>query len=104
MNSIKDSAQAYEPKRMKNIADLEAVSVEQEIKTEVRKEGTDDAYEVSFMVLPDKETGKLEEYRVPNTVLEQLKEVLEVKPDMKTFRVTKKGENLNTKYTVVQLE
>ena len=104
MPSIKDTAQAYEPKRMKNIADLEVVSIEQEIKSEVRKEGTDDAYEVSFMVLPDAETGKLEEYRVPNTVLEQLKAILKVKPDMKTFTVGKEGSNLNTKYTVVQLE
>jgi len=104
MPSIKEQAQVYEPKRMKNIADLEVVSVEQEIKSEVKKEGTEDAYEVSFMVLPDMDTGKLEEYRVPNSVLEQLKEILEVKPDLKTFKVTKKGDSLNTKYTVVQLE
>ncbi len=104
MNSIKDEAQAYEPKKMKNIIDLEAISVEQEIKKEVKKEGTDDAYEVSYLVLPNKETGALEEYRVPNSVLEGLKSILKVKPDLKTFTVEKEGEGMKSKYTVVQLE
>ncbi len=106
MTSIIDAAKAYEPQRTKNIADLEAVSTMQEIKTEVRttkkkdKDGNEyeEEYKVSFVVVEG------EEYRVPNTVLEQLQTIVESKPDLKTFKVDKKGEGLNTKYTVVQLE
>ena len=106
MTNIKDAAKAYEPQRVKNIADLEAVSVEQEIKSEVRlatkkqQDGTDaeEEYKISFVVVNG------EEYRVPNSVLEQLQTILASKPDMRTFKVIKAGEGLNTKYTVVQLE
>lgn len=106
MSSIFEAAKAYEPQRSKNIADLEIVSTMQEIKTEVRTAKKkdnhgiehDEEYKVSFVVVEG------EEYRVPNTVLEQLQTIAESKPDLKTFKVDKKGEGLNTKYTVVQLE
>ena len=98
MTSIGEEAQAYEPQRMKNIADLEVVSVEQEIKKDARKDQANEEYSVSFVVMGN------EEYRVPNSVLEQLKTMIKEKPDMKTFKVTKKGEGLNTSYQVVPLE
>ena len=106
MTNIKDAAQAYTPQRTKNIADLEAVSIEQEIKSDVRKttktqsDGSEaeEEYKISFVVVNG------EEYRVPPSVLEQLQTILASKPDLKTFKVIKAGENLNTKYTVVQLE
>lgn len=98
MASIKEDAQAYEPKQTKNIADLEAVSVEQEIKVEVRKNSSNEEYTIAFITLSG------EEYRVPNSVREQLKEILNEKPDMKTFKVNKTGEGLKTTYTVIPLE
>ena len=103
MTQIGEHAKAYEPKQMKNIADLEVVSIVQELKQEVRQDADKEDYEVKFMVFPDAE-GKPEEYRVPNSVLTQLKTFLKEKPDMKTFKVVKEGENLNTKYTVVPLD
>ena len=98
MPTIKQKAQAYEPTKTRNITELEAVSVEQEIKKEVRKNKDDEEYTISFVVVDN------EEYRVPNSVLEQLQTILEEKPDLKTFKVTKKGEGINTSYTVIQLE
>ena len=98
MASLKETAQEYKPQQTKNIAEVEAVSVEQEIKKEVRKNKDNEDYTISFIVLNG------EEYRVPNSVLEQLQAILKEKPDMKTFKVTKAGEGLNTKYTVIQLE
>ncbi|KKN12893.1 hypothetical protein LCGC14_1011890 [marine sediment metagenome] len=103
MTTIGEHAQAYEPKRMKNIADLEVVSVSQEIKTEVRKDKDNADYEVAFINLPNEE-GKIEEYRVPNSVAEQLKTMMAEKPEMTSFKVTKKGEGLNTTYQVVPLD
>jgi len=99
MASLKEGAQGYEPSKTKNIAELEAVSVEQEFfLNEKRKNSKDEEYLMSYIVVGG------EEYRVPNSVLEQLKVILEAKPDLKTFKVTKKGELLKTSYTVIQLE
>ena len=98
MTTLKEYATSYEPKRTKNIAELEAVSVSNEIKTEVRKNKEGDEYSISYIV------SLGEEYRVPNSVIEQLQTLLLEKPDMKTFKVKKKGEGLNTSYTVIPLE
>jgi hypothetical protein len=98
MTTLKEEAQAYEPTHTKNIAELECVSVEQEIKKEVRKNKSGEEYSLSYINV----TGT--EYRVPSSVVEQLQTILKVKPDLKTFKVEKKGEGLNTTYTVVQLE
>ncbi len=98
MTSLKDEATAYSPTHTKNIVDLEAVSISQEIKREVRQNKDGEDYTIAFIVVNG------EEYRVPNSVLEQLQTILLDKPDMKTFKVVKKGEGLNTSYTVITLE
>lgn len=97
MPTIGEQAKEYEPQRMKNIADLEVVSVKQEFKKETRKDTHDEEYTVAFIVVDGNE------YRVPNSVLEQLKTFIEEKPLMEQFKVTKKGEGLNTSYQVVPL-
>lgn len=98
MASLKEEAEAYSPQHTKNIAELEAVSVEQEIKRETRKNKEGEDYSLAFVNVAG------EEYRVPNSVLEQLQTILKEKPEMKTFKVTRKGEGLNTSYTVIPLE
>ena len=98
MTSIGEEAKAYEPQRMKNIADLEAVSVKQEFHKATRKDKDKKDYNVSFIIIEG------EEHRVPNSVLEQLQTMMQEKPDMTTFKVTKKGEGLNTSYQVVPLD
>ena len=97
MTTIGETAKGYEPQRMKNIADLEVVSIKQEFKKETRKDKDNEDYNVSFIVVEGNE------YRVPNSVLEQLKTLIAEKLDMKEFKVTKKGEGLNTSYQVVPL-
>ena len=98
MSTIGEEAKAYEPQRMKNIVDLEAVSVQQEFKKEDRLDQTKEKYTVSFIVIDN------EEYRVPNSVLEQLQTLIKEKPDMTSFKVSKKGEGLNTTYQVIPLD
>lgn len=99
MATIKETANKYEPKRMKNIADLEVVRTDIDfIEDEVRVDQNGDKYKVSYFVLND------EEYRTPNSVLEQLKSILVEKPDLKTFKVTKTGEGKATKYQVISLD
>lgn len=98
MGTIKEEAQAYEPKMTKNIADLELVGVNFETEDREATDSDGKAFKYKVTVIKD------EEYRVPNSVLKSLKVILQEKPDLKTFKVIKTGEGLNTNYTVVPIE
>ena len=97
MTSIKEQAKAYEPQQTKNISELDQVSVNLELQTETYKEGTPDEFSVNVTEIDG------EKYRVPVSVLAQLKEILEEKPEMEYFKVRRSGEGMNTKYTVIAL-
>ena len=98
MTSVKEAAENYVPASAITIADLEAVSVQQEIVEKTYKEDTPDAYTNNVIVIDGKD------YRVPDVVLKQLKVMSAEKPDMKTFKVKKEGEGIKTTYTVIPLE
>ncbi len=94
--TIGESAKEYEKQRTGNIADLERVSVSLELKEKTGEyEGKEFTY--SYVEVEGKD------YRVPKTVLEDLKKFLSVKPDLKEFKVLKKGSGLNTEYEVIPL-
>jgi hypothetical protein len=44
-----------------------------------------------------------ERYRVPQSVLNSLKVILEDNPELKNFKVKKTGEGMDTRYTVIPL-
>ncbi len=94
---IKSFAKDYEPQQMKNITNLEVVRADTEIKEENRKDQNNEEYHVMFVVV------KGVEYRVPSSVVTQLKAVIKAKPDLTTFKVTKTGEGMGTKYQVIPL-
>jgi hypothetical protein len=98
MATLRDSAKAYEPMKTKNIADLEAVSLDAvfEERTGKDKDGKDYAFSVIVVLGAD--------YRVPDTVLKDIKAIMEAKPTLKTVKVIKKGQGMGTQYTVVPLE
>ena len=98
METLKQKAQTYESKAMKNIADLEKVPVELPLVTEDRQDNEGKPFTVSFITIDG------DDYRVPASVLKALKEILAVKPTLKTFRVQKSGEGMKTSYTVIPLE
>jgi len=98
MPSIKDQAKAYEPVKTKNIAELDKVSVDIEIREETFNEGTKEEFNMNLI------TVNKEDYRVPDSVLKNLKAILEEKPELKNFKVVKTGEGLKTTYTVVTLD
>lgn len=96
-NSIKEIAKNYEPN--KNIADLEIIDIENMIVED--REGIDKnnkPYKYKVIV----ENG--EEYRLPYIVLGNIKAILSAKPNLKKIQVIKKGEGLNTRYTVIPLD
>ena len=69
-----------------------------EIKEETFNEGTKDEFKMNIVEI-DKE-----QYRVPDSVRKSLKAILQEKPGLKTIKVIKSGEGLNTSYTVVPIE
>jgi len=98
MANLRETAQAYEPKKTLNIADLEAVSLDVPI---TKQSGTDkDGKSFEFHVA----NIAGENYRVPSSVLEQIQTLIETKPKVKTIKVVKKGTGMNTTYSIIELE
>lgn len=95
--TIKNYATAYESKATLNVADLPEVSVDLVIEDD--KFETDEGKEVEQKVIVLNE----QRYRVPNSVFQQLKVILEDNPNLKKFKVKKAGEGMNTRYTVIPL-
>jgi len=105
MSKIIDFAMEYSPQqKTKNIADLQEVSTELEIE--------DDSYEYMDKATkqPKSVTQKVivvngEKYRVPVTVIQQLKIILEDNPNLKRFKVKRSGSTKDdTKYQVIPLQ
>lgn len=98
MATAKESAKAYQPKQFKNITELDAFPLSLEMHTETKKNSDGEEYTINYVGING------ERYRVPNSVLESIKTILEEKPDCSVVKVTKKGDGLNTRYTVLPLE
>lgn len=102
--TLGDFARTYEPiESTKNIADLPEVSTDIKL--------VDDEFEFT-----DKKTGEVkkvtqkiivvdgEKYRVPVSVIQQLKVFLEDSPNLKKFKVKKSGTTKDdTRYTVIPI-
>jgi hypothetical protein len=96
--SIKESAKAYVPKQTKNISELPVVSVDLLVQSDEGQDKDGKKFNYDFIEVNG------ERYRVPGKVLNDLKQVLIEKPNLKTFKVKKQGAGLNTQYTVIQLD
>lgn len=98
MASLKEKALDYVPKQTLNIADLDRVdiSLPTEERTGTDSDGKD--FEYTVMIADGKE------YRVPNTVTEEIKKILALKPTVTHVKVSKTGSGLSTRYSVVALD
>jgi hypothetical protein len=95
--TLKEAALEYETPQTKNIAELEVVSTAIPITEKVFKEGTDEEFRFNVISINN------EEYRVPNSVLNSLKMILDENSKLEHFKVKKEGTGLQTKYTVIPL-
>jgi len=96
--TIKEASEQYEPKSAKNITELDSVPVDSIIQEEngVDKDGNEFSYNyIEF-------NG--DRFRVPDSVLATLKEILKKKPTLKNFSVSKSGEGRQTRYTVIPMD
>ena len=99
MVSLKEEAINYEPKKTKNITELEVVNIN-ELQV-FDGEGNDKEgkpFRYKYIVKDN------EEYRGPPRVIENLQEILLIKPNTKFVKVTKTGDGMKTKYKVIQVD
>jgi len=97
MATLSEEASQYEKPTTKNIADLKVVSTSFPVEDREGKDSDGKVFKYKAVVVDG------EEYRVPSSVLGSLKAILEKKPDLKDFSVSKTGTNLDTRYTVIPL-
>ena len=94
MANLKEEATKYVPKQTLNIADLDVVDLSFPVED---RPGTDlEGKEFSYKVMVVND----QEYRVPATVLEGIKNILKLRPDTQKVKVTKRGSGLQTRYEV----
>lgn len=98
MASLSDFAKTYEPPKTKNIADLKEVDVSLQLADRIGKDDSGEEFKYKVVIVNG------EEYRVPSSVISALKSVLEKKPDLKKFSVSKSGTGMNSRYTVIPLD
>ncbi len=98
MGNLMEEAKAYEPQKTLTVADLEALSLEVPVEDREKTDKNGELFKYKVVVVLDKE------YRVPVTVLGDIKEQVKAKPTLKTVKVIKKGTGRDTRYTVIPLE
>jgi len=98
MASIKEEAKEFKPMQTKNIAELKEVSVDLEIFDREGKNNDGEVFKYKVVVVDG------EDYRIPGIVIGNLKAILEKKPDLKTFSVSRKGTGLQTQYTLIPMD
>jgi len=97
MNNIKNMAKDVIVKETGNIAELDSVSTALLV---LERTGTNtDGEEYSYNVI----VVDRKDYRIPLSVLQQLKSILEVKPNLEFFKVSRIGTGMQTKYQVIPL-
>ena len=99
MANLRETAKAYEPQQTLNIADLDRVPIDD---VEVKDaEGTDaegKTFKYKFFTYEGKD------YRVPNSVIEEIQTILKLRPEVKHIKVNKSGSGLATRYKVDVLD
>jgi len=98
MANIRDSAKAFMPKQTKNIADLDKVNLDWSIEDRKGKDKNGKDFEYKVVVKDG------EEYRIPDSVLNSLKTIIECNPMQQWVKVVKKGTGMSTEYTVIQIQ
>lgn len=96
-STIGEQADGYESPKTKNIADLRKVSVDEVVIKKTFKQDTPEEFSVRVLVRDG------EDYRVPDSVLKDLKVLREDNPELKFFKVKRSGEGFKTTYTTIPL-
>jgi len=94
---VREMAQAHEPKQTKNVTELESLNLQLPIEEKEYTDKEGKTFTVNEVIIDN------EAYRVPISVIGQIKAIVEVKPETTEVKVTKSGEGLNTQYQTIPL-
>jgi hypothetical protein len=97
MATLKETALAFEPKQTLNIADLDKVPVDIQVYEGEGNDAEGKPFSYKYAKLNNKE------YRIPNSVIEEIQKILNLKPTIEFVKVTKSGSGLATRYKVSPL-
>ena len=95
MATLKETALAYEPPQTLNIADLEKIPVDTELKDGEGKDSEGVVFKYKYAVIEGKN------YRVAGSIIGGIKALLQKIPDLKYVSVIKQGQGMNTRYQVI---
>ena len=98
MKTLKDEALEYEPKVTRVVSDLEYIDTQWEVFTKEATAQNGEKFVYKYVVVGG------EHYRVPFVVLDDLQTMLKENPNLRYFKVLKKGEGITTKYKTIPLE
>jgi len=95
MATLKEEAKAYEPPCTLNIADIEKIPINLEVKDGEGKDSDGLQFKYKYSTIEDKD------YRIAGTILGGIKAILKKMPDTQFVTVLKTGTGLNTRYQVL---
>jgi hypothetical protein len=97
--TLGEFAKTYEQQTTKNISDLKEVDTGLPLEDRAGTDKDGKAYKYKVIVVDGID------YRIPSSVIGNLKAILEKKPTLKKFSVSRQGKDKdNTKYTVIPLD
>lgn len=97
MTTLKEAAQNFAPKTTKNIAELTSFPVSLELKDGQGVDNEGKPFSYKYVELNG------DHFRVPGSVIAQIKELLIENPNLQNVKAKKSGAGLNTRYNVIPL-
>jgi len=95
MTTLKESAMVYEPPQTLNIADLDKIPIDIEVKDGEGKDREGEVFKYMYATIEGKD------YRIAGSILGGIKAILGKIPNVTHVSVIKQGIGMNTRYTVV---
>ena len=95
MATLKEEAKAYEPPCTLNIADIEKIPLNLEVKDGEGKDSEGEPFKYKYTTIEGKD------YRIAGSILGGIKAILEKIPNTQFFTVLRTGRGLNTRYQVL---
>lgn len=95
MATLKEEAMAYQPPQTLNIAELDKIPIDIELKDGKGKTSDGEEFTYKYATIDEKD------YRVASSVIGGIKALLQKMPNLKFVCVLRQGTGMNTKYNVV---
>ena len=95
MASLREEAMAYLPPQTLNIADLEKIPIDIELKDGKGKDSDGEEFRYKYAEIDGRQ------YRVAGSIIGGIKALLEKMPQLTFVTVLKQGHGMNTRYQVI---